>query len=381
MTVKGGLWMCGVVLLPLLLAAADASNIKSDERVLFFPTLGRFLPGEDAWEIEIHAWVFEPESDSLKRAAALGALRRMLGLPDDAADTAVFKERARAFLVDSEGGKRLVVRLAGATYRLPDSEANGHVAARIRVPASAIRRSGGTAASGDSGMTIEAVLPEGDGRRMTGSVLFLDARGVSVISDIDDTIKVSQVTDKKALLTNTFIREFKAVPGMAAAYRALADGGASFHYVTASPWQLYEPLAGFMSVSGFPAGTFHMKLFRMKDSSLLNLFASPEESKPAAIEPILRAGPDRRVILVGDAGEKDPEIYGGIARRFPGQIVHVFIRNFAAGGNSSRRFAMAFAGVPKDRWTVFSDPQVVLGLIREKWLTTRPLATRPGGGL
>ncbi len=373
--------MCGVVLLPLVLAAADSSNIKSDERVLFFPTLGRFLPGEDAWEIEIHAWVFEPELDSLKRAAGLGALRRMLGLPDDAADTAVFKERARAFLVDSEGGKRVVVRLAGATYRLPDSEANGHVEARIRVPASAMRRSGGTAASGDSGVTIEAVLPEGDGRRMTGSVLLLDARGVSVISDIDDTIRVSQVTDKKALLTNTFIREFTAVPGMAAAYRALAEGGASFHYVTASPWQLYEPLVKFMSVSGFPAGTFHMKLFRMKDSSLLSLFASPEKSKPATIEPILRASPDRRVILVGDAGEKDPEIYGAIARRFPGQIVHVFIRNVAEGGNSSRRFAIAFAGVPGDRWTVFSDPQALLSLIRARWPATRSSTTRPGSGL
>lgn len=37
--------------------------------------------------------------------------------------------------------------------------------------------------------------------------------GCSIISDIDDTIKISEVPDKKKLMINTFKNDFRAVPG------------------------------------------------------------------------------------------------------------------------------------------------------------------------
>jgi phosphatidate phosphatase APP1 len=37
--------------------------------------------------------------------------------------------------------------------------------------------------------------------------------GCSIISDIDDTIKISEVPNKKKLMINTFKKDFKAVPG------------------------------------------------------------------------------------------------------------------------------------------------------------------------
>ena len=39
--------------------------------------------------------------------------------------------------------------------------------------------------------------------------------GCSIISDIDDTIKISEVTDKKKLVVNTFKKDFVAVEGKA----------------------------------------------------------------------------------------------------------------------------------------------------------------------
>lgn len=67
--------------------------------------------------------------------------------------------------------------------------------------------------AGDSTRTgavlpMEVVLPSRDERRFTGEVHLLGATGVSVISDIDDTIKVSVVTNKQELLKNTFTRPF-----------------------------------------------------------------------------------------------------------------------------------------------------------------------------
>jgi Phosphatidate phosphatase APP1, catalytic domain len=43
-----------------------------------------------------------------------------------------------------------------------------------------------------------------------------------LVSDIDDTIKVSNVSKKELLLENTFFREFRAVPGMSSLYRRWA---------------------------------------------------------------------------------------------------------------------------------------------------------------
>jgi phosphatidate phosphatase APP1 len=53
-----------------------------------------------------------------------------------------------------------------------------------------------------------------DEEESTGIIHLIEPRqGISVISDIDDTIKISEVLDKVRLLANTFIFPFKAVPG------------------------------------------------------------------------------------------------------------------------------------------------------------------------
>ncbi|MDH3920995.1 MAG: App1 family protein, partial [Rhodospirillales bacterium] len=200
---------------------------------------------------------------------------------------------------------------------------------------------------------FEAVMPKGDRRQFTGQVQFLDPKGLSVISDIDDTIKISVVTDKRELLANTFLREFRDVPGMTETYGRWAEAGAAFHYVSSSPWQLYPALSTFMGHAGFPPGAFHLRWFRLKDETFFNLFAAPEESKIPVIESILRDYPIRKFVLVGDSGEKDPEIYGTIARRHGGQVRHVFIRNVSPQDDQGERFAAAFRGLPETIWTVF----------------------------
>ncbi len=70
-------------------------------------------------------------------------------------------------------------------------------------------------------LDIQAVLGVGDSRTFTGRVHLIASHGVSVISDIDDTIKHSQVTDKSELLQNTFLREFRAVEGMPELYQRI----------------------------------------------------------------------------------------------------------------------------------------------------------------
>jgi len=206
-------------------------------------------------------------------------------------------------------------------------------------------------------MDFEAVLPPGDSRRFTGQVHLLEATGLSVISDIDDTIKITEVRDRRAMLRNTFLRDFQGVPGMAGFYQTLARfNGARFHYVSASPWQLYPLVAEFIQSSGFPEGTFALRAFRWKDESFFNLFTDPEAYKLAAIEPLLRQFPQRRFVLVGDSGERDPEVYAALARKFPEQIRRIYIRDVTGEPGTAARYQQCFSGIPGNRWQVFRAP-------------------------
>ena len=161
--------------------------------------------------------------------------------------------------------------------------------------------------------------------------------GLSLISDIDDTIKVTDIlAGREVVMENTFFRPFAAVPGMAERYRRLGEETA-FHYVSGGPWQLYRPLAEFIAAAGFPDGSFHMKSVRKnlltpgswQDLASLAGGDATTEQKLGQIGGIIGHFPERRFILVGDSGEHDPEVYREIRDRFPGQIEAIWIRDVA----------------------------------------------------
>jgi phosphatidate phosphatase APP1 len=260
------------------------------------------------------------------------------------AQSVVFGERARLFLVDHERGKKIFIRCGTNEFFVGKSGADGRFSGEISFPDS-------------FAMSFTAILKSNDKREFKCAIFPLEAEGISVISDIDDTIKITEVRDKTATLRNTFLRDFQPVSGMAEFYRTLSrSNSAAFHYISASPWQLYEPLAAFVAANDFPAGTFELKQFRWKDRSFFSLFASPEKYKPGVIEPLLKQFPKRKFILIGDSGERDPEIYGVLARKFPTQIIRIYIRDVTNESAESERYQNAFRDVPHDRWQLFREP-------------------------
>ncbi len=339
------------VLVTLVLLTARRPVLSADERVVFFPTYAHRTADGQSWAVTIHGWVFEPEEDSAVRAAGLDGLRRLLGLKRQEATSALFTERARAFLVDNERGKSMSVRLAGTEASAGISAANGHFGATIHIPAATTQG----AATVDGWLPFELAQQGPGAAAVAGRVQLIESTGLSVISDIDDTIRVSHVLDRMALMKSTFLREFEAVPGMAALYRRFADQGARFHYVSGSPWQLYEPLAAFLDSTGLPHGSFHLRQLRMKDASVLEFLSSPADRKLQAIEGILADFPQRRFILVGDSGEHDPEIYGTVASRHGDRVIRIIIRDVTGEAVDAKRYRQAFGDLEPERWQLFSD--------------------------
>jgi phosphatidate phosphatase APP1 len=183
----------------------------------------------------------------------------------------------------------------------------------------------------------------------------IEPQGLSVISDIDDTLKHSHVICKRTLLTNTFLRPFETIPGMASVFRRWWAAGAAFHYVSSSPWQLYEHLAHHLAVEGFPTGSFHLRHFRLRDHLMRRLMLMRRSGKLSVIRRIVRRFPERRFLLVGDSGEHDPEIYGALARRHSRQIAGIFIREIDRQQSHERRFAKAFRDVDPALVTLYRD--------------------------
>lgn len=335
---------------------ASVSTIDPDEEVLFFPSFGNPVGDGGEWELHIHGLAFEHE----RRAAYLTDLVGRLGLETGQLDErgrTLLAKRMDSFLVDNERGERVIIRLGERTFALDESGPNGHFFGTIRLSAAEVKRLRGQNQPPADSLQFEAVLPADDPRHFVGEVALLDETGVLVISDIDDTIKISQVADKAALLRNTFLRPYEPVAGMPAVYQSwAARSAARFHYVSASPWQLYTPLAEFIASAGYPPGVFHLKPFRWKDETFFSLFASPESYKLPILTEALARCPHRRFVLVGDSGEKDPEVYAALARQHPSQVVKIFIRDLGEPDENAARYQRVFEGLPRTLWQVFREP-------------------------
>jgi phosphatidate phosphatase APP1 len=181
----------------------------------------------------------------------------------------------------------------------------------------------------------------------TGHVLVPRGAEYAVISDLDDTVLRSHATSlwqmaKLTLLHNAHTRlPFAGVAGFYQALQRGRDGEAynPVFYVSNSPWNLYDLLEDFLDVHGIPRGPLFLR-----DWSLRTLKAG-EAHKLAAIQVLLDTYPDLEVVLVGDSGERDPEIYRQVVLAHPGRVLAVYVRDVAPERHGAvRTIAAELAG-------------------------------------
>ena len=327
-----------------------SDRLKADEEMIFLPTSAS-LAANGGWQLPLHAWIFELEDKDLSRRLArrlIGELAERAGVPEEETRSDVFRERVKYFLVDNQRGKRIRVSISSLRHSVPieiilnKSAANGHTYTEFLYKRHDPE---------GSWLTLSARLPKGDQRSFIGQIKLIPPEGLSVICDIDDTIKVSNVLDKRELLRNILFRPQRPVRSMAAHLHGLERKGAYFHYVSASPWQLYPSLRSFMD-RHVPRGTVSLRNFRIKDKSFIDFLQSSRDYKINTISQIIKRYPRHRYHLIGDSGEHDPEVYGEIARRFAKQVKAITIRRVEGADNREERFKEAFKGIPAGLWQV-----------------------------
>lgn len=186
-------------------------------------------------------------------------------------------------------------------------------------------------------------------------------RPLRLISDVDDTIRLTNVTlGLKSVFRQVFVlpHHETCVAGMSDWYNHLVQTyNVGVHFVSNAPVELWRPLRQFLHTSGMPEGShLHLKSYNSEvessvsnagseaegntsgsasakapqqpKTSLLSTWLQPaSQRKRAAIVSILDDFPDDHFLLVGDTGELDLELYADLAKERPHQIKALYLRD------------------------------------------------------
>jgi phosphatidate phosphatase APP1 len=171
-----------------------------------------------------------------------------------------------------------------------------------------------------------------DGAGATAQVLVVDpAARVALVSDVDDTILetgLSRGIEFVRATLLTAVHDRTPLPGAAALYRSLvtpADGPVRpVFYVSTSPWNLHEMLLEFIALRRFPLGPLLLTDWGPSRSGLFRIEA--QQHKTGLIRRMLEEHPQLALVLIGDSGQLDPEIYAALAHEHPDRIRAVYIR-------------------------------------------------------
>jgi hypothetical protein len=306
---------------------------------------------QNMWLVPMRVWVHDNRDTPFIEDAienwAIGHFEKDLERQLGADEKAQLRSCLANFIADDKSNEPVSFTFAddanGTNFQFKERTThNGVIAESVRIPDELVRACYARQA-GDS-RWLEIVAQSGDHGIGKGRIRFLEPEGLSVVSDIDDTIRITHVpAGKRAVLRNTFLKEFKAAEGMRERYLGfVADADASadacFHYVSGSPWQLYGSLKRFLfEQEQFPAGTVHMKNLRknlLDRGAVRDIMAfalggdlATLDQKIRQITNLMIHLPRRKFILVGDSGEKDPEVYRAIRKLFPNQVLEIYIRD------------------------------------------------------
>jgi phosphatidate phosphatase APP1 len=201
---------------------------------------------------------------------------------------------------------------------------------------------------------VELQLADSD-VRATGRLLVPDAAAqFGVISDIDDTVVPSGATRKLSMiarlaLSNALTR--KPFRGVAAFYRALHRGVNPLFYVSKSPWNLYLPLIEMMQRQGIPLGPLLLRDFGLHLARRRKV-----EHKLVQVERLLDTYPKLPFVMIGDSGERDPEVYSEVVRRHPGRVLALYIRAIDPDAERLAAIARLAAEVRKTRCQLVLAP-------------------------
>lgn len=175
-----------------------------------------------------------------------------------------------------------------------------------------------------------------------------------IISDVDDTVKLSNVPNTGDSVLRVFGEE--VFPGMKTLYSVMAWERDSLVFLSGGPTFLEHHVREVLDENGFSG---YQLLLR-------DIFVSGGawSHKTARLRELSAASPARPFILIGDDGEKDPEIFSAFSAAQPGKVHAIYIhrvrgRKISAGEiGYHTAFEIALSEVKAGRMTTVEAAEV-----------------------
>ncbi|PVF96076.1 hypothetical protein CPB86DRAFT_787353 [Serendipita vermifera] len=363
-------------------------NADQQDEVWLMDNTAVRLSATDDWKAEYVVAFFSANEDIRQNLVnALAELAQTLQIaPGDDATEARMKERIAPFLRQIGPNKEVDLQYSGngGTLHLGPSGNNGIYSGVETVPLSANTEQGDGPQPGTV-WTMNVVRSQRESESensptahlQTGKTFFVEDGGWGVISDIDDTIKITEVRDRTKILQHTFIDEPTAVQGMSDLYKRLqetlstASHPSPFMYLSASPYNLYPLLRGFIRDAGFPGGTVILRDMSWMDmeSFILSLTMGTKEYKTDRMEKIGSWLPRTTWVCIGDSTQTDPEAYADFyayceRMQLGGRVARIWIHKVVGVNpseekdlNAPERFEKAFENIPRNIWKVFENAE------------------------
>ncbi len=178
------------------------------------------------------------------------------------------------------------------------------------------------------------------------------------IVDFDDTIVVTDVLHRGAMLKHAFGQDADTQPvveGMPQMMRCLREDKEQhpvFALVSGSPVQFVPRVQKFLALHQFPP--FGLYLRDLGPGTM-------SDYKQPIIRALMKSIPND-VVMVGDSGEHDPEVYSQMRAEFPGRVKVVAIHDVGRDEDKGRFKDMVLFKEPKDAMAEF----VKLGLVTQE---------------
>ena len=324
----------------------DTGCVDENEYVTLFPSYAFRDTNRSEIVLKIRGWIYESDANFATRLVFVSLLESQIEEnvtePDD------IDKRIDPFLTQSESGEEISVQIGNNFYDLRPSSSSGNFEGEIRMSEDDYFNVLETQEK-NSSLKFRVILTEDDPRMIVGSLPLIAEDATVLISDVDDTIKISEVyISESRLLANTFYNTAEAVPEMVQRFQEVKEqySDVNFFYVSGSPKQLFNTIEDFINESGYPDGAVYLREFVLSPvaEELYDFFDANAtyKHKVEAITSIIDDFPLADVMLVGDTGEKDPEVYSYIQSLYPRQVKRVYLQNVSDENLSNSRFKGLF---------------------------------------
>jgi Uncharacterized conserved protein (DUF2183) len=151
-------------------------------------------------------------------------------------------------------------------------------------------------------------------------------QGLTVISDIDDILRITKIYQPKEGLLNSFARPFTPWMNMPEIFANWSTSlpNLHFHYLTTTPEQITRNYMQFI-YSNYPGGSFDTRPLNFSDVSATLAI------RKYLLDRIFETFPQRKFILIADTSNSDVmRDYPQLATDYPGQVQCIFLRNTSA---------------------------------------------------